>query len=155
MKKIMLFLAVIAACALQSCVDETGPGTPSPKSMYMESSEYDISDTDSVSTLNLRWIDVGNATYKVFLTNTTTADTTYMDASAAKKGELSTLSMQIPYSTLESYAVEKGLFDADSTLASFTIGVVGTPIDLTKETALKATGSYVSATVNYTRSKHE
>ena len=152
-KIIILLLALSCAGICQSCIDETGAGTPSPKSMFLEHSEYNVNiGTDSVDYLLLRWIDVSNATYKVFLTNTTTADTTFLDTSAAQKESLETLSMQIPYSALTEYIDSHHLLSLPTdTTTSFTIGVIGTPIDLTKPTALKAKGSAVSATLNYTR----
>ena len=57
-------IGVICAIAIMSCVDETGAGTPSPKQMMLESSEYEVNfSTDSVDVLNLLWIDVGEAKY--------------------------------------------------------------------------------------------
>ena len=151
---ILLLLALCCAGMVQSCVDETGAGTPSPKSMFLEHSEYNVNiGTDSVDYLMLRWIDVSNATYKVFLTNTISKDTTYLDTSFAEKGALETLALEIPYSTLTEYVDSQHLLALPTdSVTSFTVGVTGTPVDLTKPTALKPTGSTVSATINYKRS---
>lgn len=156
MKKtfILAFLTVVSALCLQSCVDETGAGTPSPKSMFLEKSEYDVNvTTDSVSALTLRWIDVGNATYRVFLANSYTTDTTYIDASGAVSGDLETMSLTIPYTTLTDYVSKERLLEAAGSMSAvdFSIGVTGTPIDMTKPTALSPMGSSVTATLHYNK----
>ena len=148
-KTIIAIIGVICAIAIMSCVDETGAGTPSPKQMMLESSEYEVNfSTDSVDVLNLRWIDVGNAKYEMFITNSYTNDTTFIDASTAEKAELSTMCMALPYTTLSGYIEAQGLFSEPSaTSTSLIIGVTGKPADANKPSALSPEGTTVSAVI--------
>ena len=148
-KTIIAIFAVICALAVASCVDETGAGTPAPKQLMMEKAEYDVNlSDDSVDVLDLRWIDVENAKYEVFLSNSYTRDTTFIDASAAVKGALNTMTLAVPYSTLSDYIAQEGLFsDPSATTTSLIIGITGKPADPGKASTLSPEGTTVSAVV--------
>lgn len=148
-KTIIAIFAVICALAVASCVDETGAGTPAPKQLMMEKAEYDVNlSDDSVDVLDLRWIDVENAKYEVFLSNSYTRDTTFIDASEAVKGALNTITLAIPYSTLSDYIEQEGLFsDPAATATSLIIGITGKPADPGKASTLSPDGTTVSAVV--------
>lgn len=145
-KTIIAIIGFICAIAIMSCVDETGAGTPSPKQMMLESSEYEVNfSTDSVDVLDLRWIDVENAKYEMFITNSYTNDTTFIDASTAEKAELNTMCMALPYATLSGY-IE--LFsDPSAASTSLIIGITGKPADANKPSALNPEGTTISAVI--------
>ena len=154
MKKIIFSLIIaVAALSLASCVKELGAGVPMPKKMSMEKTEYEINVTqDTVSSLILRWIDVTNASYKIFLSNEQTADTVYLDIAQAVKGERSTMSLDVPYTTLNDYAQQAGLFQIPGGVidsVNMTINITGTPIDHKQPTALEVTGSTVKADIQF------
>ncbi|MBQ8047352.1 MAG: hypothetical protein IJ196_05445 [Prevotella sp.] len=132
---------------LASCVDEDGAGVPAPKSMFIESAEYNVDLTnDETKTLTLRWIDVENATYKVSLSNQEN-DIIQELSNPVTAGDLSVLSMDIPYEQLASYVETAGLNGIVG--CDFFINVTGTPVDLSKPTALAPSGSTARSTVHY------
>ncbi|MCR5077999.1 MAG: hypothetical protein K6A82_08195 [Prevotella sp.] len=154
MKKLVYICSVMALAGLlfHSCVDEEGAGVPRAKSMFVEHSEYNVNLLkDSADNLTLRWIDVGNAKYRVFLSNVYTPDTVEVQGQM-QAGELSTLSMQVPYADLERYVENSGLLSGDygsRDSIDIAVNVMGMPIDLNQPTALIPTGSTAKATIHF------
>lgn len=178
MKKIayMILSAVVLAMGFTSCVQEDGPGVPSLKKMHLQSTEYTIDfrtgATDNLPAedeqLILRWIDVTNATYELYFTNTRAeGDTKKALSNQQVPGDLSTLSTTIAYSQILEYIAEQNIWEdimetqkdaegKDITVefqrAVVNINVKGTPIDLS-HTALDPEGSVVYAAVTLYRDK--
>ena len=147
----MLSMAALVTFSLSlftSCVDEDGAGVPVPPKMLLESNEYtvDLSDAEQTS-FTLRWIDVKNAIYSVFLSNNEN-DVTMPLTNTVTAGELNVLSMEILYTQIKAYLEQANLEEAET--YTILLNVKGTPVDPSQPTSLEPTGSTVQATIEVT-----
>jgi len=145
-----LAVILLSLIGFQSCIDEAGEGVPQPKSVVIEFSEYtvDLTDADAPSSFVFRWTDVGNATYKVELSD---ADNTVVRelANEVAAGELNVLAMEVPHAQIASLLDEAGYTEPGT--YNIRIRVVATPVDATIPTALDEEGSVVSSDILVTR----
>lgn len=152
MKKSFLNLAIIATgCFLTSCVNELGAGIPKAKSMFLETKEYNVdTEKEPGGAVKLRWIDIKDITYKVFLSNIYTEDTMYIDNSS-QSTDNGVVSYSIPYSTLTDYVTKSNIFAGNNSgkeEIDFFINVKGVPTSV-QEAVSKNNNSTVKATVFY------
>ncbi len=144
----MILSAFVLTLGLQSCIDETGAGTPAPKKMYLQAPEYEV-DLSLTETLTLRWIDVTNATYNVWLSND--ANDKVLDVqNEMVSGDLGTMSMDIPYSQIAGYVAAAELAGEGVESLDINVNVKGTPVDPALETGLAPEGSTVTAVIHVT-----
>ncbi len=144
----MILSAFVLALGLQSCIDETGAGTPAPKKMYIQKSEYEI-DLSLTGSLALRWIDVTNATYSVSLSNDGN-DKVLNLTNEQVPGDLGTVSMDIPYTQIAGYVASAELAGEGVESVDINVNVTGIPIDPSLETGLAPEGSTVTAIIHVT-----
>lgn len=145
-----LAVLLLLLAGFQSCIEEDGPGTPEPKNVVIEQEEYTIDTTDPEAPLFFvfRWTDVGNATYKVELSNDDRTVTKQLDNEVSTE-ELNVLSMSITNEQLLSFLAEAGHTAAGT--YDITISITATPIDPTIPTALAPEGSVKSSVIYVTR----
>lgn len=145
-----LAVLLLLLAGFQSCIDEDGPGTPEPKSVIIEADEYTVDTTDPETPLffAFRWVDVGNATYKVALSNADNSVTRELDNEVTAE-ELNVLSMTITNDQLLSFLTEAG--DTAAGTYDITISIAATPVDPSLPTALAEEGSVKSSVIHVTR----
>ena len=148
----VILTCIFTTIFLSSCVKEDGAGIPRTKSLFLEHSEYNVNlENDTVDALTLRWIDVMNAKYRVYLSNAYTSDVEEVSGQPVV-GELSTLSLKVSYAFLKDYVEKPNLLSGDygSTDAiDIFINLTGIPIDASKPSALLPTGSTIKATIHF------
>jgi len=108
-------------------------------------------ENDTVDALTLRWIDVMNAKYRVYLSNAYTSDVEEVSGQPVV-GELNTLSLKVPYAFLKDYVEKANLLSGNygSTDAiDIFINLTGIPIDASQPSALLPTGSTIKATIHF------
>lgn len=145
-----LAVLLLLLAGFQSCIEEDGPGTPEPKNVVIEAEEYTVDTTDPLTPLFFvfRWVDVGNATYKVELSNEDKTVIKELDNEVTAE-ELNVLSMTITNEQLLSFLTEAG--DTAAGTYDITISITATPIDPTLPTALAEEGSVKSSVIYVTR----
>lgn len=150
-----LVVSLLLLVGFQSCVDEDGPGVPSPKSVVIEADEYtlDMTDLTTPQFIAFRWLDVGNATYEVAFTKASDSDTekvvTEVLNNEVTAEELSVLSMTITKAQLRNYLTKAGFTQAGT--YDIVISITAVPVDLSIPTALAEEGSVKSAVIHVTR----
>ncbi len=145
-----LAVLLLLLVGFQSCVEEDGPGVPEPKSVAIEADEYTVDTTDPETPLffAFRWVDVGNATYKVALSTAGSSVAQELDNEVTAE-ELNVLSMVVTNTQLLSFLTEAGHTAAGT--YDITISITATPIDPTLPTALAEEGSVKSSVIHVTR----
>ncbi len=146
-----LVVSLLLLVGFQSCVDEDGAGVPSPKSLVIESDEYtlDMTDPETPQFVAFRWVDVGNATYMVALSNDENTVTEVLDNEVTVDEKLNVWGMTISKAQLESYLTKAGFTQAGT--YDVTISITATPVDISIPTALDEEGSVKSAIIHVTR----
>jgi GH43 family beta-xylosidase len=156
-KNISLALVVFGMGTLlqSSCVDEDGAGVPAAKSLFLEKQEYVIDfGKNPDSLLQVRWIDVGNATYKVCLSNIYTSDTMIVEGEP-QTGPLNTMSMSLPFKTIAQYVEDERLITGDFGIkdsVDLSLNIIGEPIDKSKPSSLSKKSS-VKANLHFIAAK--
>lgn len=146
-----LVVSLLLLVGFQSCIDEDGPGVPSPKSLIIEADEYTLDMTDATTPqfIAFRWIDVGNATYTVAFSNASNTVTEVLDNEVTTEEELNVLSMTISKGQLKDYLTKAGFTQTGT--YDVTITITATPIDVSIPTTLAEEGSVKSAVIHVTR----
>lgn len=148
----VILTCIFTSIFLSSCVKEDGAGIPRAKSLFLERSEYNVDlENDTVDALTLRWIDVMNAKYRVYLSNAYTSDVEEVSGQPVV-GELNTLSLKVPYAFLKDYVEKANLLSGNygSTDAiDIFINLTGIPIDASQPSALLPTGSTIKGTIHF------
>lgn len=145
-----LAVLLLLLMGFQSCVEEDGAGIPQPKNIIIETDEYTVDLTDPSTPLFLvfRWTDVGNATYKLELTNSDNTVVQELDNDVAAE-EPNVLSMIITNTQLLSFLTKAGCTAAGS--YDITIRITATPVDPTIPSALAEEGSVKSSIIHIYR----
>jgi hypothetical protein len=146
-----LVVSLLLLVSFQSCVEEDGAGVPSPKSLVIESDEYtlDMTDPETPQFVVFRWVNVGNATYTVALSNDENAVIEVLNNEVAVDEKLDVWGMTISKAQLKDYLIKAGFTQAGT--YDITISITAIPVDLAIPTALDEEGSVKSAIIHVTR----